>query len=200
MSVIGSSSVRNVRHLRFASMSVVTVRWPTEEVRRQRLCGEGVARLLLVEAGGLLPLVIDPLEDWVRMPADDQEVQCRVATLTARVKARERTTPTLDQDGVLRCDGRWVSLPPVEARLAMTMLDRLGSVVHRDVLTEAGWPGGSPGRNALDVHMLRLRRRVTTLGLVIRTVRARGYVLEQQVSQPPPENRSVTRDTLRSRT
>jgi DNA-binding response OmpR family regulator len=160
-------------------MSVVTVRWPSEDVRRQRLAQDGVARLLLVEAGGLLPLVTDSLEDWVRMPADDQEIQCRVTTLTARMKARERTTPTLDQDGVLRCDGRWVSLPPVEARLATMLLDRLGTVVHRDSLSEAGWPGGSPGRNALDVHMLRLRRRVTSLGLVIRTVRARGYVLDQ---------------------
>jgi DNA-binding response OmpR family regulator len=35
-----------------------------------------------------------------------------------------------------------------------------------------------PGRNALDVHVLHLRRRVAPLGLQIVTVRARGYLLE----------------------
>jgi DNA-binding response OmpR family regulator len=35
-----------------------------------------------------------------------------------------------------------------------------------------------PTRNALDVHVLRLRRRIAPLGLEIRTVRARGYLLQ----------------------
>ena len=58
------------------------------------------------------------------------------------------------------------------------MLDRYGAVVSRDALARAGWPDGSPGRNALDVHVLRLRRRLAPLGLAIRTVRSRGYLLE----------------------
>lgn len=44
----------------------------------------------------------------------------------------------------------------------------------------AVWPGQAPGRNALDVHILRLRRRLLPLGLAIRTVRSRGYLLEPQ--------------------
>ena len=35
-----------------------------------------------------------------------------------------------------------------------------------------------PTRNALDVHILRLRRRIAELGLEIRTVRSRGYLLQ----------------------
>jgi len=31
----------------------------------------------------------------------------------------------------------------------------------------------------LDVHIVRLRRRLAPLGLVIRTVRSRGYLLEE---------------------
>src|SRR3546814_10684067 len=58
---------------------------------------------------------------------------------------------------------RCVSLPPVEARLTAALLDRYGAVVSRDALARAGWPNGSPGRNALDVHVLRLRRRVAPL-------------------------------------
>ena len=53
-----------------------------------------------------------------------------------------------------------------------------GMIVSRDALARAGWPDGIPGRNVLDVHIVRLRRRLAPLGLVIRTVRSRGYLLE----------------------
>jgi DNA-binding response OmpR family regulator len=79
---------------------------------------------------------------------------------------------------VLRLGGSWVSLPPVEARLMQALIDRYGAVVSRDQLARSGWPKGAPGRNALDVHVLRLRRRIGPLGLAIRTVRSRGYLLE----------------------
>ena len=46
------------------------------------------------------------------------------------------------------------------------------------MLAERAWPTGVPTRNALDVHVLRLRRRIAPLGLEIRTVRARGYLLQ----------------------
>jgi DNA-binding response OmpR family regulator len=56
----------------------------------------------------------------------------------------------------------------------------LGSVVSRSALTRAGWPSGEPSRNQLDVHVLRLRRRVEPLGLSLRTLRARGYSLDRR--------------------
>jgi DNA-binding response OmpR family regulator len=58
------------------------------------------------------------------------------------------------------------------------LLDRFAAVVGREALARAGWPSGAPGRNALDVHILRIRRRLAPLGLAIRTVRSRGYLLE----------------------
>ncbi len=73
-------------------------------------------------------------------------------------------------------------LPPVESRLTEALLERYGAVVSREHLAHAGWPEGAPGRNALDGHVLRLRRRINPLGLVIRTVRSRGYLLEGQVA------------------
>jgi DNA-binding response OmpR family regulator len=99
--------------------------------------------------------------------------------LQRRTEARVDPAPALDDDGVLRLGDRWVSLPPVEARLTAALLDRYGAVVSRDALARAGWPAGAPGRNALDVHMLRLRRRLSPLALAIRTVRSRGYLLER---------------------
>jgi DNA-binding response OmpR family regulator len=102
-----------------------------------------------------------------------------MASLSARAGHHAAPdAPALDDDGVLRVGGAWVSLPPVEARLTAALIERLGAVVSREALSRAGWPEGAPGRNALDVHVLRLRRRIGTVGLAIRTVRSRGYLLE----------------------
>ena len=159
-------------------MDVVLVRWPAEADRRSRLREAGTPRLLLVEDGPP-PTPDDCREDWIRVPADDADVRARMEAVTARVAQHVTSdTPDLDVDGVLRFAGSWVSLPPVEARLTTALVDRFGAVVGREALARAGWPDGAPGRNALDVHVLRLRRRLATVGLSIKTVRSRGYLLE----------------------
>jgi DNA-binding response OmpR family regulator len=159
-------------------VEVVLVRWPREAEIRERLAAEGRLRLLLVEDGAPVPSVEAHLEDWIRVPATDADVRARLEVLDHRCKKVEIGSPTLDDDGVLRHAGGWTSLPPVEARLTRLLVERYGSVVGRDALARAGWPDGAPGRNALDVHVLRLRRRLAGVGLVIRTVRSRGYLLE----------------------
>ena len=63
-------------------------------------------------------------------------------------------------------------------RWPAALLDRFGAVVTRDTLADRAWPRGVPTRNALDVHVLRLRRRIAPLGLEIRTVRSRGYLMQ----------------------
>ena len=162
-------------------MDVVLLRWPGELERRARLQAEGVPRLLLVEDGSVPPPTPDCLEDWIRVPAGENDVRARIAALTLRADShspRQPVRPDLDVDGVLRYAAEWVPLPPVEARLTRALLDRFGAVVGREALSRAGWPEGAPGRNALDVHVLRLRRRLATVGLCIKTVRSRGYLLE----------------------
>ncbi len=159
-------------------MDVTLVRWPSEQPRRDRLAEEGLPRLLLIDASEVPPVVVDLLEDWIRVPADDADIRARVATLQTRFDAVGSVAPVIDDDGVVRVGAAWVSLPPVEARITNALLDRFGAVVSRDALGRSGWPDGAPGRNALDVHVLRLRRRLAPLGLVIRTVRSRGYLLE----------------------
>ena len=159
-------------------MDVTLVRWPAEQLRRERLAEEGLPRLLLVDDGEAPPQVLEHLEDWIRVPADDADIRARIWTLQARYDAAGSVSPVLDDDGVIRVGGAWASLPPVEARITSALLERFGAVVSRDALSRSGWPDGAPGRNALDVHVLRLRRRLGPLGLVIRTVRSRGYLLE----------------------
>jgi DNA-binding response OmpR family regulator len=164
-------------------MEVALVRWPAERERLEQLRSEGRPRLLLVDDGAAPPLVADCLEDWTRAPTDEIDLRARIAVLEQRAADRSPEVPMLDEDGVLHHVGSWVALPPVEARLMGALLERTGAVVSREALGKAGWPDGAPGRNALDVHVLRLRRRVDPLALVIRTVRSRGYLLESSDRQ-----------------
>ena len=169
---------------------VALLRWPTDDAERRSLAARGRPRLLLVGADVPAPVCEDPLEDWVRLPAPDDDVGARVAALvrrTANLVPPER--PVIDADGVVRLGEQWAALPPVETRLMTALVERFGAVVHRDDLALAGWPEGLPGRNALDVHVLRLRRRIAPVGLVIRTIRARGYLLEveQPTADRPPQ-------------
>jgi DNA-binding response OmpR family regulator len=159
-------------------MDVALLRWPTETTRRDSLIAAGVPRLLLIEPGEEPPLPADCLEDWARVPALEDDVRARTAGLGVRTRAHNHVVPDLDDHGVLRLGAGWVPLPPVEARLTGALLSRFGAVVSRESLSRAGWPAGAPGRNALDVHVLRLRRRLSPIGLAIRTVRSRGYLLE----------------------
>lgn len=177
------------------------LRWPEEDERRESLSLAGGPRLLLVPDGHEPPPVLDCLEDWIRIPAAENEVRARVDALAVRsqahlpespnghedhngsgngnwVGATHRGVPELDDFGVLRHGSTWVALPPLEARLTEALIQRLGTVTSRELLVRAGWPSGAPGRNALDVHVLRLRRRLSPVGLAIRTVRSRGYLME----------------------
>lgn len=153
------------------------VRWPAEADRLATLRAEDRPRLLLVEAAGDPPVAVDCLEDWVRLPATDRDVRTRVDALVARAETH-RVVPDVDDDGLLRYRQGWVALSPTESRLGAALCERFGAVVGREALARRAWPDGLPTRNALDVHMLRLRRRVAELGLEIRTVRGRGYLLQ----------------------
>ena len=162
-------------------MDVVLVRWPEEDIRLRELRETGSPRLLLLNSESDPPESADCLEDWIRLPADDRDMRARVARLASQSETQQ-PAPQVDGDGLLRYRGRWVALSPVESALAITLVDRFGAVVGRDTLARRAWPEGTPTRNALDVHMLRLRRRIAPLGVEVRTVRSRGYLM--QAAQP----------------
>ena len=157
---------------------VVLVRWPEENARLESLRAAGAPRLLLVGEGLAAPC------PSIRSRTGSGSRPPRTTSGAASPRSppgpgQRGRTPTVDDDGLLRHRGRWVTLSPVERALAAALIDRFGAVVGRDTLVRRAWPGGSPTRNALDVHMLRLRRRISTLGLEVRTVRARGYLLQE---------------------
>ena len=177
-----AKQLSNRSRLRSSGVDVVLLRWPLEQDRREALAAQGRPRVLLVEGVDAAPVVMDCMEDWVRLPSTEADIDARCRSVSERAVQHLPVRPELDPDGVLRSGPDWVSLPPVEARLMAALLERFGAVVSRDQLARAGWPKGAPGRNALDVHMLRVRRRIAPLGLVIKTVRSRGYLLEFEPS------------------
>jgi hypothetical protein len=162
------------------SVNVEVVRWPADAQRLAELREMRIPRLLVVADGdGELPLPSDCLEDWVTAGAPEWEVDARRKALVLR-SGEHAVRPLLDEDGLLHHRDAWVSLSPVEQALAGVLLDRFGAVVTREMLADRAWPSGVPTRNALDVHVLRLRRRIAPVGLEIRTVRSRGYLMQSR--------------------
>jgi DNA-binding winged helix-turn-helix (wHTH) protein len=137
----------------------------------------GILRLLVVEGGAPAPISSDVREDWVRAPVTDDDLRARVATL--RAKAGAYLLPQVDPNGVLRFSGRSITLSPSETDLLECLVRRFGLLVTREALRDClpDRPGGA-SRNALDLHIMRLRRRIRPLGLAIRTVWGRGYLLD----------------------
>ena len=85
----------------------------------------------------------------------------------------------LDDFGVLRCGDGWVSLSPTQEVIMRALVDRIGHVVGRAQLVAATWPDGAADPHAIDVHIHKLRPRLRPLGLVIHTLRGRGFMLER---------------------
>jgi DNA-binding response OmpR family regulator len=142
----------------------------------------GPARLYLVEPHSGFPPVSGCLEDWVVLPASDDEIVARAEALMRRwlghrESQRADGPPHLDDAGVLHSGDRWVDLPPTEARLMGLLLARFGEAVTIEGLLSGGWGPSRPGVGALRVHVLRLRRRIAALGLAIHALPGRGYML-----------------------
>jgi DNA-binding response OmpR family regulator len=156
---------------------VAIIEWPAEQDARASASRSGRPCLLLVDRDAPPPELV-LTEDWVRLPASHVDVAARVRALAHRVEPPAAVADPALEDGVLRVNGSWVAIPPVEGRLLSTLLERPGAVVSRAALARAGWPERQPDRNTLDVHIGRLRRRISPVGLRLATVRSRGYLLE----------------------
>jgi len=159
-------------------VEVMLVEWPEESAVREQLAIANRPRLLLLAPGVDPPQRWDPLEDWIRTPADRAELQARVATLRIRAEATSRRPPSLDDDGILRHRGTWVALTPIELSIMEPLVERFGRMVPRQQLTDAAWPAGTNDPRALNARVKLLRKRIRPLGLAIRAVPARGFLLE----------------------
>ncbi|HEY4456418.1 MAG TPA: helix-turn-helix domain-containing protein [Pseudonocardiaceae bacterium] len=165
-------------------VSVKLVYWPKESDKVARYRSLGIPRLLLVDSAAMPPIHLDTREDWVRMPVSRQDLHARIAVLDARVRAESR--PRVDEDGMLWLGRESTPVSPVEANLLRAFVSEFGSVVDRATLEQLVGGAAPASRNALDLHIKRLRRRIVALGLIIKTVRGRGYTLELAGSAAKP--------------
>jgi hypothetical protein len=158
-------------------MDVALIQWPSDEPLRVELASRGHPRLLLVEASADPPDCTDIFEDWVRLPVSRADRNARIRTLESRRDESQVPVPTIDAHGALEYRQLRTQLSPIQVELVKPMIDRFGAVVSRETLLCAGWPESETTANTLDVTMGRLRRQLVDVGLRIRTVRSRGYLL-----------------------
>ncbi len=153
----------------------MVLRWPGQEEIRRSLAEAGVPRLLVVAPGCQPPLCPDPLEDWVASPGDPAEMEHRRATLAARAASSLAELPVLEEGNILWFRDRWVALSPAEATLVRTLVGHYQQCAPRRALGLDG--ADKAATSALYTQISRVRRRIEPLGLVVRSVRSRGFVL-----------------------
>ncbi|MEY2430811.1 MAG: two-component system, OmpR family, response regulator [Acidimicrobiaceae bacterium] len=85
------------------------------------------------------------------------------------------TAPVLD-DLLLRNGDRWVALSAREAGIILPLVNNFGRLVTLEEIGAAAWEDGVP--KAFRSRLRQLRRRVAEVGLLISTVRGRGFILE----------------------
>lgn len=158
-------------------MDVALIQWPSDEPLRLELAQQEHPRLLLVEPEADPPICVDVLEDWVRLPVSRPDRNARIKALEDRAGRRDEDVPVLSHDGTLDYGERTAHLSELQTRALAPLIDRFGAVVGREELTAHVWPEDEATANNLDVTIGRLRRQVEPLGLVIKTVRSRGYLL-----------------------
>lgn len=163
--------------MKLDQLPVKLVRWPGESAKRKRCIERGELRLLVIEAGAPAPLCSDIREDWVRAPISRADLHARVAALRAR--SYPYTVPRVDPSGALTYRDGVVAISPVETALLESLAGAFQSLVLREELQECLVERQAcSNRNALDLHILRIRRRIRPLSLAVQTAWGRGYILE----------------------
>ena len=77
-------------------MDVALVQWPSERRKRKTLAQRGKPRLLLVDTAANAPIHVDVFEDWIRLPATEEDVDARVRSLKRRAREHHQAEPTVD--------------------------------------------------------------------------------------------------------
>ena len=129
-------------------------------------------------------------DDYLVKPFDLPELLARLRALGRRAAGRAENTLVLGElvlhvaDRELRHRGERVALSPRELALTELLLQRAGRVVPKDQIVArlSSWESDF-SENSVEVYVHRLRKRFGELGVVIRTVRGFGYVME--AAEPP---------------
>lgn len=125
-------------------------------------------------------------DDYMAKPFDVREFEARVRSLLRRQAGLRAATLTL---GAVTLDlttrqfaagGQELDLPPRERALLELLVTRAGKVVAKEAIVQSLTSlDDMLSDNAIEQYVSRLRRRLAPLGLVLRTVRGIGYILEK---------------------
>ncbi|WP_295551643.1 response regulator transcription factor [uncultured Pseudacidovorax sp.] len=125
-------------------------------------------------------------DDYVTKPFDFPELEARLHALLRRTRARGSGLQVggmlLDRDNRrATVGGEAIELSGREWAMLELLAERAGEVVTKDEIVRA-WMGDEGDSaavgNAVEVYVHKLRRKLEKPGLVIRTVRGLGYLLE----------------------
>jgi len=126
-------------------------------------------------------------DDYLIKPVKLAELAARLRAQIRRVHSALATTieyPPLIfhiKDRLVTYQNQPFSLSPRELSLLETMLLRIGKVVTKECLLEniSDWDDNL-AINAIEVYMHRLRKKLLTVGVEIRTIRGLGYMLDKK--------------------
>jgi DNA-binding response OmpR family regulator len=125
-------------------------------------------------------------DDYLTKPFALAELEARVRALLRRSQNQTDSIihhGDLNFDTVARCltlAGQAVELPRRELCLLEILLGHRGQVVGKEQIAEHLFSfDDEAGLNAIEIYIHRLRKRLGPAGLVIRTVRGMGYLLEE---------------------
>lgn len=157
---------------------VAVLRWPDDHEAAARVERLGLPRLLVVEPDEPPPQSHSCLEDWIRLPATEEDVRARVAALRQHA-ARHPNAPDIDRWGQFSFRDMNVFLSPREHAITQAFVNQFGIAVSEGDLLRAGWPDGDGTPTALRLQCHRLRKRVAPLGLTVKSIRGYGYLMHQ---------------------
>jgi hypothetical protein len=161
------------------SIDVRLVRWPDEATFREELAALAVPRILILDEHVSPPTPWEEIEDWVRTPVAQAELELRATTVARRADLRER--PWLDADGLLWFRDRWAVVPRGQGPVIEALAANFGRVLRDEEIRRVfESSANSIHAEAVKTSMRRVSDLLGPLGLTLERVRGSGYLLERQ--------------------